>query len=211
MTTTTQDLESAKLRYIEAAKIEQVVKELEARGYSVELDVAADKDPRSPRFDILAQRGDDKLAIEVKASGDTQSSAAQIAWLRKAARAQGIKEFQVMVAHPPQMVVANVEGLDATLTGYLNRHVPAEVLKISPDVVIDRVHELALREINVAELRTYVAGDGLVRVRFATKAGDTNGLSGLGESFPFNFAVMLDDMRHIVDADIDVDISSWDD
>ena len=42
MTTTTQHLESAKLRYIEAAKIEQVVKELEARGYSVELDVDVD-------------------------------------------------------------------------------------------------------------------------------------------------------------------------
>ena len=214
MTATTQYLETAKLRYVEAAKIEQVVREFEARGYSVELEVAADDDPHAPRFDILAQRGADRVAVEVKVPGDTKSSADQMAWLRKLARAKGITEFQVVIAHPPQSVVAEVQGIEHSLAEYFRVHWPTQFQNILPNATIDIVHEVTISEIHVGQEGTFVTGDGLLRIILPAPGNmigaNSNG-SHLRESFPFHFALTLDGSRRIVKADLAIDTSDWED
>jgi len=211
MSTTVEYLESAKFRYIAAAKTEQVVKELEAKGYQIELDALAGEDPHAPRFDILARRGDELLVVEVKVFGQSQPSAAQIASLRKLARTQGINEFQVVIAHPPQVVLAEVEGLDHAIEEYLSEHTPQAILDISPHAVIEEVHDVDLGEIKVGEDGTNVVGDGLVRVNLALGGGETRDGVDIHETFPLRFSLTLDGARRIVAAVIEVDTSSWSD
>lgn len=209
MSTTTESIEEAKFRYLGAAKTEQVVKDLEARGYMVQLDVPSGSEPNAPRFDILARRGEETLAIEVKVAGASKSSAEQIAHLRKLARMQGINEFQVVVAHPPQTVVAEVEGLEAALERYLIDHTPESLISDFPHARLEEVSDVDLDELSVGADEINVAGEGLIAVTLVFGGGEERDGLDIYERFPFQFTATLDSARRIVTADVTVDTSSW--
>lgn len=209
MTPTLEAIETAKLGYLRAAKLEQVVKELEAGGYLVQLDVPTGNEPNAPRFDILARRGEKTLAVKIKVAGASKSSAEQIAHLRKLARTQGINEFQVAVAHPPQTVVAEVEGLEVELERYLTEHMPESLISDFPQARIEEISDIGLDELTVGTDEINVAGDGLVAVNLALGGGEDRDGLDVYERFPFQFTATLDAARRIITADVTVDTSSW--
>jgi len=209
MTPTLEAVQTAKLGYLRAAKLEQVVRELESQGYAVQLEVPVGSEPNAPRFDILAQRGEETVAVEIKVAGASKSSAEQIAHLRKVARSQGIKEFQVVVAHPPQTVVAEVEGLEAELERYLIEHMPESLLSDFPQARIEEISDLGLDELTVGTDEINVAGDGLIAVNLAFGGGEEHDGLDVHERFPFQFTATLDAARRIVAANVTVDTSSW--
>ena len=209
MTTSLESVENAKLRYLGAAKTEQVVKELEAKGYTVQLDVPSGSDPNAPRFDILARRGEETLVVEIKVAGTSKSTAEQIAYLRSLARTQGIDEFQVVVAHPPPTVVAEVEGLEAELERYLTDHMPESLISDFPHARLEEVSDIDLDELTVGADEINVAGEGLIAVTLVFGGGEERDGLDIYERFPFQFTATLNGARRIVTADVTVDTSSW--
>ena len=141
--------------------------------------------------------------------GQEHPSAAEITKLRQIARSRGITDFQVVVAHPPPHVVAEVEDLEQLLEYYITEYTPTELLDISSYSEIHEVYDVDISELKVTKGVTYVVGDGVVNVNLALGGGESRDGIDVMESFPFRFTLTLDSALQILEGDIEVDTSSW--
>lgn len=113
--------------YLEAAKIEELISELRVQGY----DIRAPAETKGAHFDLLATRGEEVLAIEVKARTELKASAKQIEESRRRAAELGFTEYRLVVVNPPRAVEVDVHGLDEALARYMFESIPSELEEIS--------------------------------------------------------------------------------
>src|SRR5207249_642655 len=83
------------IEYLQTAKIEELASQLRTEGYRVAIGLPGEDNG----YDLVAERGRQKLAFEVKARSNLQSFAEEIGRLRKQAREQGY-DFRLVVVNP---------------------------------------------------------------------------------------------------------------
>src|SRR5687768_12623868 len=94
--------------YLEALKVEELAADLREKGYETILDAQVG----DAVFDLIAVRGQERIAFEVKARSRLSNSTEQVAHLREIAVDAGITEFKVVVVTPPHEVAVSIEDLE---------------------------------------------------------------------------------------------------
>lgn len=183
----------ASVEYLEAAKIEEVAEKLRDQGYEVILQ------PQAPYegYDLIATKGDKKLAVEVTVNTQLRESIETIKTLRKRAIVQGIDEFQLVVVSPPREVDVEIEGLETELRSALLRYLITNKESIdklrddSEHINIQRITQVDIRSVEIANDGIRVTGDGVVEVSIhPLSVGDSPPLK-YSWGMPFNFDVKL--------------------
>lgn len=104
--------------YLEDMKLEQLTADLEGQGYRVEREALLG----DQRVDLLAERGDERLAFAVKARSRLGESVEEVERLREATLQGTLTGFRVVVAVPPHMVNVSIDNLRSELLSYLTEH-----------------------------------------------------------------------------------------
>jgi hypothetical protein len=180
-------MDTSSTGYLEAVRTEELVDILRATGYEVKTGGLAGEG-----FDLVASKGSERLAIEVKARSTLKDSIQTIEQLRKKASDQGFTEFRLVVVNPPRPVEVEVEGLDQSLAAHLYSELPPELDGLSSETLVQGVTNVEISGIHVTRDGIRVSGIATVDVQMNYDGGSSrDGLTFSGE-FPLDFDVSLD-------------------
>ncbi len=218
------------IQYLEAAKIEEVASQLRGEGYEVTISpIGQDED-----YDIVASKGDRKLAVEVKVNSQLRDSAASIKTLRRRALDHGYDEFRLVVVNPPREVKISIEKLEEELFNYIRPNLrtilagPSSLtlaelgLPEVHDIRLIRIGEIEIDSIDITTDGVQVVGNGAAELEIDSwelqedrfwSAGfppqDNKSLTTWKTGVPFAFNVILNHDLTISKAlKIEVDTSS---
>lgn len=150
------------VQYLEAAKIEEIASQLHNEGYEVIISPGGTYEG----YDLIATKGDEKLAVEVKVNSQLRDSAELIKYLQKRAVEHGIDEFRLVVVSPPREVSVEIEGLKRELLKYLRKRLAESDYEDLGIDSIDSVTEIEVDSIEVTIDGIHVVGNGVVKVHF---------------------------------------------
>lgn len=197
---------TAAAEYLEAAKIEEVAKDLEAAGYTVvrhvhEGDIV---------YDLVAAKDDRKVVYEVQAGSQLGKSAGTIRRLREQARERGYDEFRLVVVNPPRERVVEIPGLDGIFFDHMVNNIPQELDMLSSHTLLEGVSQLDINAITVEAAGIRVVGSGVVDVELEYGGGrEPDGLSWETD-FPFAFDVLLNHALEVEEVyELRIDTSSF--
>lgn len=210
MTTSIDYFEAAK-DYFEAAKIQELTSQLRDEGYRITIHPGGEDEG----YDLVAEKGNRKVAVEVKFNARLRESAETIKALRRRAIERGYHEFRLVVVSPPHETKVDIEGLEKKLLAYLRQEFP-DALKNIPQIPrIENVSDLDIDSISITADGTRVTGNGVVRV--GGPLPHLEPIDGIVPcfvrdlyNFPFSFEIRLDSELNITGENkIDIDTSSW--
>lgn len=202
---------TASIDYLEAAKVEELTSQLRDQGYTVTVHPGGE----DQGYDLIAEKDNRKVAIEVKFNGRLRESAETIKALRRRAIERGYNEFRLVVVSPPHETDVHIEGLDKKLLEYLRQSPPEALKNVSEEPQIETISDLDIDSISITADGTRVNGNGIIRVAECLEDGvyvTDFPLSTLKwvTNFPFSFEIRLDNELKITDEHmIDIDTSSW--
>jgi hypothetical protein len=193
------------VQYLEAAKVEEVASQYQREGYEVLVAPVHDYG-----YDLIAMRGNRRLAIEVKVRSELRKDAEQIRHLREQAQQQGFDEFRLVVVNPPREVAVEIEGLDEKLWDYLVNHISSDLDELSSGTRIVNVIDVDIDSIDVTVNGIRVTGSGIVEVELEYGGGEERDGLTWSTSFPLTFDVELDHTLDIADVyEMKVDTASF--
>ncbi|MDR1958665.1 MAG: hypothetical protein LBQ54_06435 [Planctomycetaceae bacterium] len=176
--------------YFYDAAINQICDDYRKHGYQVRKNVFLG------RFyaDILAQKGEENLVIEVKLRNNTLSSGQKenIEQLASYVKSLGNYKLLVAIAAPPRekkLVIAELEDL---LTGYFSNNPPDEIEKLPGHSSFDSVSDIVIDEISVENGDIHVKGSGVMTASLQYGHDDKEEGNILHDSFAFDFSVLLE-------------------
>src|SRR5215212_6621385 len=147
------------VEYLEAARTEEVARQLRTEGYDVVIEPAG-----SDRgYDLLASKGGEKIVFEVKDRRRLLDAANEIRRLRTRAQKEGYK-FRLIVVNPPREVEIDVAGIETELLRQLQEHVPPELEELSSGTMVQGVSDIEYESLQVDPTGIRVAGSGVVEV-----------------------------------------------
>lgn len=199
---------TASIDYLEAAKIEELTSQLRGEGYRVTVHPSGE----DQGYDLVAEKDNWKVAVEVKFNARLRESSETIKALRRRAIERGYDEFRLVVVSPPPETHAHIEGLGQKLLEHLSESPPEALMSVLQSPSIESVRELEIDSISVTAEGTRVTGNGVVRVWERPNLGvyvtniprTSQWVTGL----PFSFDIKLDNELRITDVyRIDVDTS----
>jgi len=187
---------SLSLRYLEEAKIEELAHEYERQGYSVS------KDHRDADvvYDLVANNGQRKVAIEVQARAALAGRAEQITRQREVAQKHGYN-FQLFIVNPPLEKKIVFEELDLLLFQHFVNQIPEALDQLSSRTTIDNVKRLEISAITVTREGFHLTGVGMVEVTLAYGTGEGRDGISWEASFPFDFAMSINQQFDIVEVE----------
>lgn len=175
--------------FLEREKIDELEAQLREQGYVVE----RNKRFEDVEFDLVARKGDDKIAYEVKAASKLgKGNGVDLARLREIATANGISNFKVFVVNPPRHREVTIENLEERLRDHLSETLPSELRALASSVQISSVSHLELEEVTIEKDAVRAVGSGVVEVELEYGGGDAKDGLDLSTDFPFHFDVLLD-------------------
>lgn len=197
------------MEYLEAAKIEELATQLQKEGFQVVVHPSGS----DTGYDLIAIKGDKRIAVEVKTNNQLKSSAKAIKELRERAIAQGFDEFRLVVVNPPHEATIIIEGLEIELYLYLTQNPPGELTELSSQYLpvkfngVNRVSNLEIDFIKVFREGIHVIGSGVVQVEIDVDEPDANSFYS---EFPFTFDTMLNHNAQIAEVHrLKIDTSSF--
>lgn len=197
---------SLSLHYLEEAKIEELAHEYERQGYSVS------KNHRDADvvYDLVANNGQRKVAIEVQARAALAGRADQITRQREVAQKHGYN-FQLFIVNPPLEKQIVFEEINTLLFQYFIDHIPDALDQLSSHTSIDHVGRVEISAITVTRAGVHVAGTGMVEVTLEYGSGENRDGMSWSTSFPFDFAIAINHQFEIVEIEnLAFDTSSFD-
>ena len=192
--------------YLESAKIEQLTEELSKKGYRVEREATV----ANATFDLLAQRGEERLVFEVKARSRLKDSIDEVAQLRQAAREAGVSGFRLVIVTPPQETEVTIEGLESELCRFIRYTHPPELDEMFADPTVERVTHVEVDSVGVRHDGIRVRGRAAVRLEVNEGGVSTPDAWRVSDSLPFTFDVELGtDLKVATVHDLKVDIGDY--
>lgn len=194
-------------QYLEAAKVEEISEQLKSEGYQV-LSNRIEPDTKF-HYDIVAVKGDKRIAVEVKARSHLRESAGIIRELRENATRQGYDEFRLVIVNPPRERIIEIENFDNILYNYIVNASFADIEELAGRVSVEDVSDIEIDSIEVSADNIDVHGTGIVSVSLEYGGGDSNDGLSIDHDFPFTFTTTLSHDMTIDDSKIDIDTSSF--
>lgn len=218
------------VEYLESAKIEEVASQLRGEGYQVTVSPTG----KDEGYDIVASRGNKKLAIEVKVNSQLRDSARLLKTLRRRALDHGYDEFRLVVVSPPREIRVSIEKLKEELFTYMEQNLSSTLaihsLQTPEELGLSAVNEIRLVDIGEIDIDSIdittdgiqVVGNGVARIEIGyweTDEGafwsagfppqDDRSLTRWRTGVPFSFDVILNhDLKISKAQNVKVDTSS---
>lgn len=192
-------------RYLEEAKRAELAEQLQADGYHIELDSRSG----DLRYDLVAKKGAEKIAFQVKSRDALRDSKKQIEQLTSAAKKLGY-DFRLVIVTPPKEPSIEIQGFKEILLDYLqNNDFPQELYDIASQPSIDSVVDVEIDILHVRKDDIQVAGSGTLEVTLVYGGGGEDGMTTQDE-YPFEFEVILNHELEISRVEsLSVDVSSF--
>jgi hypothetical protein len=192
------------LHYLEKAFVEETATRLRSEGYSVEsLEGVSDIG-----LDLVASKGDRKIAIRVKARPSLKFLAGDIGRSRDAARAQGFDEFRLVVVNPPHDREVSIEGLEGEIKRWIVAN-PGNMAEIGLGVNVLDFVGTDLTSVGVTKDGLRVVGVGAVLVEFTDDRQEDHTWT---TDFPVSFDITLSHKLAIQAVEkLEIDLSSLED
>ena len=195
------------LQYLEKASIEETATRLRSEGYAVEVPGGGP----DVGIDLVASKGDRKIAVQIKARPSLRESAKEIGRIREGARARGFDEFRLVIVNPPHDREVSVAGLERELRRWIEEN-PGDLASIASRVVVLDVVATDLSRLGVTKESILVAGVGAVLVECEEVGGEQQGGMTWTTDFPVSFDVKLTHELAIESVEkLEIDLSSFDD
>jgi hypothetical protein len=175
------------IEYLEAAKIDEVAGQLEAEGYIV----VRQQRTGGRVYDLVATKGEQKIAVEVKARSALSSAAKQLRALREQAYRQGFTEFRLIVTNPPHETQVEIDGLHEQLFRYMIKHPPESLVALAVNTRVIGVSGIEIDTVYVSAGEVSVAGAGVVGVQLESGEDTPQDDADWTTDFPFTFSVRL--------------------
>lgn len=200
-------------RYLHDIAIEQIAAEYTEKGYKVSRETKLGK----YQADLIAEKNNEKIVIEVKSGELSQKRKAELTELADYVRKQGNYKFLVAVATAPKEKKLEIDEIERLLTDEFIADFPSDLDELSTHTRIEEVSDIDIDEIAIRGERIFVVGDGVVSVELQY-GSDNDQERGdgqtLNDSFPFEFEVTLkynDKGKLVIDEvdKLDVDTSSF--
>lgn len=186
-------------RYLEESKLAEIAQHYEALGYQVE----AGKEG----FDLVAKRGDDRIAFEIKVASTRPHSQRTISKLRSKAKRLGM-HLNIVLLRKPHQIEVEIENLEEILHRKLKDDVPEEIRELSSNSIIEEVADLEIDRCRISKTEISLRGTGYIGVEL-NYGGSRDGATAY-EGYPFSFEVILDhDLSIASDLAVQVDVSSF--
>jgi Holliday junction resolvase len=198
---------SPSAEYLESAKLEELVSNLQSKGYRVVTEARLGDET----FDLLAERGDERVAYEVKARSRLKESTEQVARLREAALEAGLTEFRLVVVNPPHQADVTIEDLRYELLRYFQENeTPTELDELSSGTQIEDVTDIEFELVDIRRSSIHVRGQASAEVELNySGCSERDGLT-VSDSFPLSFDLELDrNLRIITVNELHVDTSAF--
>lgn len=194
-------------QYLEAAKIEEIAEQLKSEGYQVTLNQIGPG--IDLQYDIVATKGDKRIAVEVKARSHLRNSVGLIRELRDYATRQGYDEFRLVIVNPPHERTIEIDNFENILYDHMVNDSYTKIEELAGRTSIEDISDIEIDSIEVNADGIDVRGTGLVSVSLEYGGGDSNDGLSVDNDFPFTFRVTLSHDMHVEDSQIDIDTSSF--
>ena len=200
-------------KYLHDIAIEQIAEEYIEKGYKVSRETKLGK----YQADLVAEKNNEKIVIEVKSGELSPKRKAELAELADYVRNQGNYKFLVAVATAPKEKKLEIDEIESLLTEELIADLPSDLDELSTHTRIEEVGDIDIDEITITGENILVSGDGVVSVELQY-GSDHDQVKGdgqtLNDSFPFEFEITLkyNDKGKLVIDEVDrleVDTSSF--
>ncbi len=178
------------LRFLEAAKQAETAEALRADGFSVVQEFRVG----DTLFDLVAEKGSQKLAYEFKAGKSSKTSRDGLHRLQQVAAQQGW-QFRIVVVTPPPRVHVEVDRLQQHLLEHLMDNMPAELDQLSTHTRVCGLSDVEIFDLRMTNEEVRVSGTGSVDVEMAYGSGsdqDSGEGAILFDSYPLNFTAILE-------------------
>lgn len=178
------------LPYYEKAAIEQVAAQYKSQGYYVQKEARIG----NYRVDLLAEKDEEKIVIEVKSHKLHSDSKRRIANIADYIKSLGGYRFVIAIVTPPINTNVSIEALYTLLFDHLINNLPDELDLLSTHTSISEIDSISISSINISDLGIEVDGDGYVSVELQYGSdGDQRRDDGYNTTmtFPFNYTVLL--------------------
>lgn len=196
------------LQYLEAAKVEELTRELTEQGYAVSVPPAAGA---AEGVDLIAVKDGRHIAYQVKALPRLRELASELSRVRDTARERGFDEVRLVIVNPPRERSVEVEGLEHALRDYLiHGPPPHELDALSSHTRIDDLHDVDIESLTADAKGLHVSGQAVVSVELTWGGGEeADGVTATAE-FPLRFDLSLDRDMKIRDVNqVSVDTSGF--
>jgi len=153
--------------YLEAAKLDELAAEFRRAGYHVRLNDGKG----STRYDLTAEQGKRRIAVEVIARVNLRDDAAaeRVSTLREHAYSQGFDEFRLVLVSPPRETMVEVDGLADLLFRAIVNDIPSELDILSSRTQIRSISDIDITFITINKEEIQVAGTGIVLVELVVR------------------------------------------
>jgi hypothetical protein len=196
-------------KYWEQAAVEETRLQYLEQGYEVETQALLGQHTA----DLVARRGKEIVVAEFKSGPWSPEKDRAVAALRNHSVHTLGAQFVMIWAPPPVERIIEVEGLEEHLCNYLMDNLPSELDELSTHTQIEEVTDVSLSSIVLGPSTMEIRGTALVGVQLvygseSDRAHD-NGAE-MGDSFPFQFSLTLNEDRGIDEVEeLKVDTSDF--
>lgn len=207
MTRLYQSLEEVAInaKDIEYLKMREIASQLRAEGY----EVTENPQGVDQGFDLIAIKGGEKIAVEVKLNNRLPQESDSIKALRKQALDSGYDEFRLVLVSLPDEVEVSIQKFQPELLRYLQENLSNLLVGTSlaayPNVQLLEIHGLKVESVDVMMDGIDVLGEGILKFLieyYETKKGafwsagfpprSSEQLVTWEADLPFSFSVTLD-------------------
>ncbi|MGY8911406.1 MAG: pPIWI-associating nuclease domain-containing protein [Flavobacteriales bacterium] len=178
-------------KYLHDIAILQIKEDYEKQGYKVFLE------KRMGKFiaDIVAERKDDKVVLEIKTGRMTSDRRKKLSSIADYIQESGEYRFMVVVATPPKEKRLEIENFEQILWEHLSNDIPDDLNIISTHSRIDQIIEIDLDEIEINGKSIFIKGDGVLNaeLQYGSDGDQTRGDGfKMTDTYPFDFELTLE-------------------
>lgn len=177
-------------QYLHEVAIEQLKEQYKNKGYNVSEKVQFGK----YYADLVAEKVDDKIVIEVKTKGMSKDRREKIGYIADEVNLKGGYKFIVVIATPPREKSIKILNIEDVLLNQIVEHLPNELSSIAYKVSPQEVCDVEVSDIQIKGDQINANGSGIVlaELQYGSGSDSTKGDGiTINDNYPFTFELIL--------------------
>jgi len=174
-------------QYYEGAKLEEEVEKLESEGYTVSRDAKID----GIVFDLVAEKGKERLFFEFIFRKSPKSKSKQLALMQKVANKNGATEFRAIIFDTPKPIEVEITWLEEVMNALIQtQEAEDQVVDVGNGCSFEGVYAGSVTSVKMDDDGIRICGMGEVDVDVHMGPSGEDGTS-MSDNFPFIYDITV--------------------